>query len=152
MTVYLVHMSYELEDLQGLMNDLSTVGLSRRSLIFKTHYGFGEDLQGENDGVTPLYITSEGADLMEEGGFGKWIKDITFAIIWSNWEDGSIEGKSWTKFPLPAADLVKPGLLMVSLFQSSPRMHFPGELPSKRVKEAYEVMLDQILKIKLKEN
>jgi hypothetical protein len=31
-------------------------------------------------------------------------------------------------------------------------MHFPGELPSKRVKEAYEVMLDQILKIKLKEN
>ncbi len=50
-------MNYELEDLQGLMNDLSTVGLSRRSLVFKTHYGFGEDLQGENDGVNYLYIT-----------------------------------------------------------------------------------------------
>lgn len=144
-------MSYELEDLQGLMNDLSTIGLSRKSLVSKTHYGFGEDLQGVNDGVTPLYITKEGADLMQEGGFGKWIKDITFAIIWSNWEDGSIEGKSWTKFPLPAADLTRPGLLMVSLFQSSPRMHFPGELAPKRVKEAYEVMLDQILRIKLEE-
>ena len=149
--VYLVHMSYELEELQGLMNDLSTIGLSRKSLVFKTHYGFGEDLQGVNDGVTPLYITKEGADLMQEGGFGKWIKDITFAIIWSNWEDGLIEGKSWTKFPLPAADLIRPGLLMVSLFQSSPRMHFPGELPPKRVKEAYEVMLDQILGIKFEE-
>jgi hypothetical protein len=30
-------------------------------------------------------------------------------------------------------------------------MHFPGELPPARVKEAYEVMLDQILKIKLEE-
>ena len=144
-------MSYELEELQGLMNDLSTIGLSRKSLVFKTHYGFGEDLQGVNDGVTPLYITKEGADLMQEGGFGKWIKDLTFAIIWSNWEDGLIEGKSWTKFPLPAADLIRPGLLMVSLFQSSPRMHFPGELAPKRVKAAYEVMLDQILRIKFEE-
>ena len=144
-------MSYELEELQGLMNDLSTIGLSRKSLVFKTHYGFGEDLQGVNDGVTPLYITKEGADLMQEGGFGKWIKDLTFAIIWSNWEDGRPKGTSWTKFPLPAADLVKPGLLRVGLFQSSPRMHFPGELAPKRVKEAYEVMLDQILRIKFEE-
>jgi hypothetical protein len=30
-------------------------------------------------------------------------------------------------------------------------MHFPGELPPKRVKEAYEVMLDQILGIKFEE-
>ena len=144
-------MSYELEELQGLMNDLSTIGLSRKSLVFRTHYGFGENLQGVNDGVTPLYITKEGADLMQEGGFGKWIKDITFAIIWSNWEDGRPKGKSWTKFPLPAADLIRPGLLMVSLFQSSPRMHFPGELAPARVKEAYEVMLDQILGIKFEE-
>ena len=79
-------MSYDLEELQGLMNDLSTIGLSRKSLVFKTHYGFGKDLQGVNDGKTPLYITKEGADLMQEAGFGKWIKDVTFAIIWSNWE------------------------------------------------------------------
>lgn len=146
-------MSYELEELQGLMNDLSTIGLSRRSLVFKTHYGFGENLQGVNDGVTPLYITKEGADLMGEAGFGKWIKDLTFAIIWSNWEDlnGNVFGGSWTKFPLPAADSVSPGLLRVGLFQSSPRMHFPGELPPERVKEAYEVMLGQILRIKFEE-
>ncbi len=139
-------MSYDLEDIQGLMNDLSTIGLSRKSLVFKTHYGYGENLQGINDGVTPLYITKEGADLMEEGGFGKWIKDITFAIIWSNWGNWPKEG-SWTKFPLPAADLVHPGLLRVGLFQSSPRMHFPGELPPARVKEAYNVLTDQILAI-----
>ena len=145
-------MSYELEELQGLMNDLSTIGLSRKSLVFKTHYGFGENLQGVNDGVTPLYITKEGADLMQEAGFGKWIKDVTFAIIWSNWENHPKVGASWTNFPLPAADLVRPGLLRVGLFQSSPRMHFPGELAPKRVKTAYEVMLDQILKIKLKED
>jgi len=150
-----VHMSYELEDLQGLMNDLSTIGLSRKSLVFKTHYGFGEDLQGVNDGVTPLYITKEGADLMQEAGFGKWIKDLTFAIIWSNWENGRpkeipFEG-SWTKVPLPAADLVQPGLLRVGLFQSSPRMHFPGELPPERVKMAYEILMDQILKIRFDE-
>lgn len=146
-------MSYDLEDIQGLMNDLSTIGLSRKSLVFKTHYGFGEDLQGVNDGVTPLYITKEGADLMEEGGFGKWIKGITFAIVWSNWEDlnRNVFGGSWTKFPLPAADLVQPGLLRVGLFQSSPRMHFPGELPPARVKEAYSVLMDQILAIRFKE-
>ena len=146
-------MSYDLEDIQGLMNDLSTIGLSRKSLVFKTHYGFGEDLQGVNDGVTPLYITKEGADLMEEGGFGKWIKGITFAIVWSNWEDlnRNVFGGSWTKFPLPAADLVGPDLLRVGLFQSFPRMHFPGELPPARVKEAYSVLMDQILAIRFKE-
>jgi hypothetical protein len=143
-------MNYELEDIQGLMNDLSTIGLSRKALVFKTHYGFGEDLQGENDGKTPLYITKEGADLMQEAGFGKWIKDITFAIIWSNWEDQPKE-RSWTQFPLPAADLVGPGLLRVGLFQSSPRMHFPGDLPWERVISAYDVLLDQILKIRFGE-
>ena len=142
-------MSYELEDLQGLMNDLSTVGLSRKSLVFKTHYGFGEDLQGINDGVTPLYITNEGADLMHKAKFGRRIKETTFAIIWSNWE--KVPGRSWTETPLPAADLVKPGLLRVGLFQSSPRMHFPGELPPARVKGAYDILTDQILKIKFEE-
>jgi len=150
-SVYLVHMSYDLEDIQGLMNDLSTIGLSRKALVFKTHYGFGEDLKGVNDGKTPLYITKEGADLMQEAGFGKWIKDITFAIIWSNWENQPKE-RSWTQFPLPAADLVRPGLLRVGLFQSSPRMHFPGELPPSRVKEAYDVLTDQILGIRFEED
>lgn len=142
-------MSYEIEDIQGLMNDLSTIGLSRKSLVFKTHYGFGEDLKGVNDGKTPLYITKEGADLMQEAGFGKWIKDLTFAIIWSHWEK-PFEG-SWTKFPLPAADLVKPGIIRVGLFQSSPRMTFPGDLPTERVKEAYDVLLDQIHKVRFGE-
>jgi hypothetical protein len=144
-------MSYELEDLQGLMNDLSTIGLSRKSLVFKTHYGYGENLQGINDGITPLYITKEGADLMEEGGFGKWVKGITFVIIWSYWGNWPKKG-SWTKFPLPAADLVQPGLLRVGLFQSSPRMHFPGELPPARVKEAYNVLTDQILAIQFQKD
>ena len=144
-------MSYELEELQGLMNDLSTIGLSHKSLVFKTHYGFGEDLQGVNDGKTPLYITKEGADLMQEAGFGKWIKDITFAIIWSNWKNHPKVGASWTNFPLPAADLVRPGLLRVGLFQSSPRMYFPGELPPARVKEAYDILTDQILAIRFEE-
>jgi hypothetical protein len=145
-------MNYEIEDIQGLMNDLSTIGLSRKSLVYKTHYGFGEDLKGVNDGVTPLYITREGADLMQETGFGKWIK-LTFAIIWSNWEDlnGNLFGGSWTEFPLPAADLVGSDLLMVTLFQSSPRMTFPGELPSERVKMAYEILMVQILKVKFDE-
>ena len=148
-------MSYSIEDIQGLMNDLSTIGLSRKSLVFKTHYGFGEDLQGTNDGKTPLYITKEGADLMQEAGFGKWSKDVTFAIIWSNWENGRpreipFEG-SWTKVPLPAADLVKPGLLRVGLFQSSPRMHFPGDLPWERVISAYDILTDQILAIRFEE-
>jgi len=132
-------MSYELEELQGLMNDLSTIGLSRKSLVFKTHYGFGEDLQGVNDGVTPLYITKEGADLMQEAGFGKWIKDITFAIIWSNWEGGRPK------------EIPFEGSWRVGLFQSSPRMHFPGELPPARVKGAYDILTDQILKIKFEE-
>lgn len=149
MTVYLVHMNYEIEDIQGLMNDLSTIGLSRKSLVFKTHYGFGEDLQGENDGKTPLYITREGADLMQEAGFGKWIKDITFAIVWSSWEKPLDE--HWTRIPLPAADLVKPDLLRVGLFQSSPRMYFPGDLPWERVISGYDLLLDQILKIKFEE-
>lgn len=147
-------MSYELEELQGLMNDLSTIGLSRKSLVFKTHYGFGEDLKGENDGKTPLYITKEGADLMQEAGFGKWIKGITFAIIWSNWGNGrprEIPFGQWSKVPLPAADLVRPGLLRVGLFQSSPRMHFPGDLPWERVISAYDLLLDQILKIRFEE-
>jgi len=145
-------MSYEIEDIQGLMNDLSTVGLSRKSLVFKTHYGFGEDLKGTNDGETPLYITKEGADLMQEAGFGKWIKDVTFAIVWSNWEGfNTWFGSSWTNFPLPAADLDEPGLLRVGLFQSSPRMSFPGDLPKERVKMAYDVLLDQIHKIKFEE-
>ena len=144
-------MSYSIEDIQGLMNDLSGIGLSRKSLVFKTHYGFGEDLKGVNDGKTPLYITKEGADLMQEAGFGKWIKDLTFAIIWSNWENHPKAGASWTKFPLPAADLVSPGLLRVGLFQSSPRMHFPGDLPPERVKSAYDVLLDQIHKVRFGE-
>ena len=146
-------MNYEIEDIQGLMNDLSTVGLSRKSLVFKTHYGFGEDLKGTNDGETPLYITKEGADLMQEAGFGLWIKGLTFAIVWSNWEDlnGNVFGGSWTKFPLPAADSVSPELLRVGLFQSSPRMSFPGELPKERVKMAYGVLLDQIQGIRFEE-
>ena len=149
-------MNYEIEDIQDLMNTLSGVGLSRKSLVFKKHYGFGEDLKGTNDGKTPLYITKEGADLMQETGFGKWIKDVTFAIIWSIWEDynGSFFGGSWFEFPLPAADLVGPELLRVGLFQSSPRMEFPhgiGGLPPERVKMAYDVLLDQIHKIKFGE-
>ena len=142
-------MSYEIEDLQGLMNDLSTVGLSRKSLVFKTHYGFGEDLQGINDGVTPLYITNEGADLMHEANFGRRIKETTLAIIWSNWE--KVPGRSWTETPLPAADLVGSGLYRVGLFQSSPRSFFPGDLSPVRVKIAYEFLTDQFLSIKLKE-
>ena len=142
-------MSYDIEDIQGLMNDLSGIGLSRKSLVFKTHYGFGQDLQGINDGKTPLYITKEGADLMQEAGFGKWIKDITFAIVWSNWEK-PFDGP-WTKFPLPAADLVGPGILRVGLFQASPRMHFPGDLPTERVKEAYEVIVGQFHKVRFGE-
>ena len=142
-------MNYEIEDIQGLMNDLSTIGLSRKSLVFKTHYGFGEDLKGENDGKTPLYITKEGADLMQEAGFGKWIKNITFAIVWSNWEK-PFDGP-WHKFPLPAADLVQPDLLRVGLFQSSPRMQFPGHLPWERVISAYDVLTDQILAIRFEE-
>lgn len=149
MTVYLVHMSYEIEDLQGLMNDLSDIGLSRRSLVFKTHYGFGEDLQGENDGVNYLYITKEGADLMEEAEFGKWIKGVTFSMHWSNWNTPL---KNWVNFPLPAADLVDSGLLRVGLFQSSPRSFFPGDLSPVRVKIAYEFLTDQFLSIKLKED
>jgi hypothetical protein len=141
-------MSYELEDLQDLMNDLSTVGLSRRSLIFKTHYGFGEDLQGENDGENYLYITKEGADLMEEAEFGKWIKGVTFSMHWSSWNTPL---KNWVNFPLPAADLVDSGLLRVGLFQSSPRSFFPGDLSPVRVKIAYEFLTDQFLSIKLKE-
>ena len=149
-------MNYEIEDIQDLMNTLSGVGLSRKSLVFKKHYGFGEDLKGTNDGKTPLYITKEGADLMQKAGFGKWIKDVTFAIIWSSWEDynGSFFGGSWFEFPLPAADLVGPELLRVGLFQSSPRMEFPhgiGGLPPERVKMAYDVLLDQIHKIKFGE-
>ena len=154
MTVYLdTHMNYEIEDIQDLMNTLSGVGLSRRSLVFKKHYGFGEDLKGTNDGKTPLYITKEGADLMQEAGFGKWIKDTTFAIVWSNWEDlnGNVFGDGWSKFPLPAADRVDSGLLRVGLFQSSPRMTFPGELSPERVRMAFDVLLDQIHKIKLGE-
>ena len=139
-------MSYSIEDIQGLMNDLSGIGLSRKSLVFKTHYGFGEDLKGENDGKTPLYITKEGADLMQEAGFGKWIKDLTFAIVWSHWEK-PFDGP-WHKFPLPAADLVDPGILRVGLFQASPRMHFPGNLPPDRVKEAYEVIVGQFHKVR----
>jgi len=147
--VYLAHMNYEIEDIQGLMNDLSTIGLSRKSLVFKTHYGFGEDLQGVNDGITPLYITNEGADLMHEAKFGRRIKETTLAIIWSNWE--KVPARSWTEIPLPAADLVESGLFRVGLFQSSPRMHFPGDLPSERVKMAYELLLDQIHKIRFDE-
>jgi hypothetical protein len=30
-------------------------------------------------------------------------------------------------------------------------MHFPGELPPERVKMAYELLLDQILKVKFEE-
>lgn len=142
-------MNYEIEDIQSLMNDLSTVGLSRKSLVFKTHYGFGEDLKGVNDGKTPLYITKEGADLMQEAGFGKWIKDVTFAIVWSNW--GKPFDGPWHKFPLPAADLVDPGILRVGLFQASPRMLFPGNLPPDRAKEAYEVIVGQFHKIRFEE-
>lgn len=146
-------MNYEIEDIQGLMNDLSTIGLSKKSLVYKTHYGFGEDLKGTNDGETPLYITKEGADLMEEAGFGRWNKGVTFPINWSRWEDynGRLFGGSWVKFPLPAADSVSPELLRVGLFQSSPRMHFPGDLPPERVKMAYDVLLDQINGIKFEE-
>jgi len=147
--VYLAHMNYEIEDIQGLMNDLSTIGQGKKCLVYKKHYGFGEDLQGVNDGVTPLYITNEGADLMHEAKFGRRIKETTLAIIWSNWE--KVPGRSWTETPLPAADLVESGLYRVGLFQSSPRMHFPGELPPERVKMAYEILLDQILKIKFEE-
>ena len=143
-------MNYDLEDIQGLMNDLSTIGLSRKALVFKTHYGFGEDLKGVNDGKTPLYITKEGADLMQEAGFGKWIKDVTFAIIWSNWENQPKE-RSWTQFPLPAADLIRPGLLRVGLFQSSPRMQFPGHLPWERVISAYEVIVGEFHKVRFGE-
>ena len=141
-------MSYDLEDIQGLMNDISTIGLSRKSLVFKTHYGFGQDLQGENDGKNFLYITKEGADLMEKAKFGSWIMGVTFSMDWTSWDTPP---KNWVEFPLPAADLVRPGLLRVGLFQSSPRMHFPGELPPARVKGAYDILTDQILKIKLEE-
>lgn len=149
MGVYLAHMNYEIEDIQGLMNDLSTIGQGKKCLVYKKHYGFGEDLKGVNDGVTPLYITKEGADLMHEAKFGRRIKETTLAIIWSNWE--KVPGRSWTETPLPAADLVESGLYRVGLFQSSPRMHFPGELPPERVKMAYEILRDQILKIKFEE-
>lgn len=142
-------MSYEIEDIQGLMNDLSTIGQGKKCLVYKKHYGFGEDLKGVNDGVTPLYITNEGADLMHEAKFGRRIRETTLAIIWSNWE--KVPARSWTETPLPAADLVESGLYRVGLFQSSPRMHFPGELPPERVKMAYEILMDQILKVKFDE-
>lgn len=142
-------MSYTDKELQDLTNDLFGLGVSKVKVLSEgTHYGFGPDFKGVNDGKTPLYINKEGADLMEEAGFGKWIKDLTFAIVWSHWEKPF--GGSWTKFPLPAADLVGPGLLRVGLFQASPRMHFPGDLPTERVKEAYEVLLREIKKIKVK--
>jgi len=144
-------MSYTDKELQDLTNDLFGLGVSKVKVLSEgTHYGFGPDFKGENDGKTPLYINKEGADLMQEAGFGKWIKDLTFAIIWSNWKNHPKVGASWTNFPLPAADLVDPGILRVGLFQSSPRMHFPGDLPPERVKSAYEVLLGEIKKIKVK--
>lgn len=142
-------MNYEIEDIQGLMNDLSTIGQGKKCLVYKKHYGFGEDLKGVNDGVTPLYITNQGADLMHEAKFGRRIRETTLAIIWSNWE--KVPARSWTETPLPAADLVESGLFRVGLFQSSPRMHFPGDLPPERVKMAYEILLGQILKVKFDE-
>ena len=142
-------MNFSDEDIQGLMNDLSTVGLSRRALVNKTHYGFGENLKGENDGKTPFYITKEGADLLQEAGFGKWIKGTTFAIVWSNWEKSPT--RSWTQFPLPAADKISEDLLEVTLFQSSPRMHFPGDLPPERVRMGYDLLVDEIKGARLPE-
>lgn len=142
-------MSFSDEDIQGLMNDLSTVGLSHRVLVSKTHYGFGKDLQGENDGKTLFYITKEGADLMQEAGFGKWIKDITFAIVWSNWTKAPF--RSWTETPLPAADKISNNLLEVNLFQASPRMHFPGDLPPERVRMGYDLLVNEIKAVKLPE-
>lgn len=142
-------MNYSDEDIQGLMNDLSTVGLSKRVLVNKTHYGFGRDLQGVNDGETLFYITKEGADMLQEAGFGKWIKGTTFAIIWSNWEKSPT--RSWTQFPLPAADRIPGDLVEVTLFQSSPRMHFPGDLPPHKVREGYNLLVDEIKSVSLDE-
>jgi hypothetical protein len=145
-------MNYEDEDIQNLMNNLSKVGAVKRVLVNKTHYGFGKDLQGVNDGKTPFYITKEGADLLQEGEFGKWIKEQTFAIIWSNWtfpKKRENPNNYWTRFPLPAADRISENLLEVTLFQSSPRMHFPGRLPQEKVKEGYDLLLDEIKKVSL---
>ena len=148
-TVYSTNMSYSIEDIQGLMNDLSGIGLSRKSLVFKTHYGFGEDLKGENDGKTPLCIPKVGADLMQEAGFGKWVKDIIFKIDWENWD--SMEYPKWTHFPVPSGKLLKSGLIRVDLFQSSSRMGFPGNLPPEKVKEAYEVIVGKLHKVRFEE-
>jgi hypothetical protein len=137
-------MNYELEDIQGLMNDLSTVGLSRKSFAFKTHYVFGEDLLGENDGNTPMYITKEGADLLAETKFGTWGKN--FFLKWTKSMLG--EEKYWTRVPVPSTELIRPDLLRVNLFQSSPRMHFPGSIPSIRVKRAYNSLMGEFQKIR----
>jgi hypothetical protein len=145
-------MNYSDEDIQGLMNDLSTVGLSHRVLVNKTHYGFGKDLQGVNDGKTLFYITREGADLLQESEFGKWIRNQTFAINWSKWhfpKKRENPNNYWTRFPLPAADKISENLLEVTLFLSSPRSHFPGRIPQEKVKEGYDLLVDEIKKVKL---
>lgn len=154
MTVYLVHMSYQEEEIQIMMNLLSKVGASNRVLVNKEHYGFGKDLQGANDGKTPLYITKEGADLLQEGGFGKWIKNKTFVIIWSEWYFPNKQDNPnnyWTKFPLPSADRISENLLEVTLFQSSPRIHFPGRLPPERVRMGYDLLVENIKSVKIPE-
>ena len=58
---------YSDEEIEGLLGDLETIG-HKPQLYRGKDFGFGQDLKGENNGVSYLYFTPEGVAFLIENG------------------------------------------------------------------------------------
>jgi hypothetical protein len=147
-TVYLDMEDFEI---QNLMNDLFEIGQNdSKCLVQKVSFGFGEDLQGENDGRTPLYLTRKATEEIEAVDSGKSIKGVSFVLFMTN---NYSTPDSRFRTPL-ASGRFKGDLCQISLFKSVPRAFFPAEgrndeLPESEVIEGYSRVIDWLNSIKI---
>lgn len=147
-TVYLDMEDFEI---QNLMNDLFEIGQAdSKCLIQKVSFGFGKDLQGKNDGRTPLYLTRKATEEIEAADSGKSIRGVSFVLLMPK-----VYSEPDLRFgTLLASGRFKGDLCEISLFKSVPRSFFPAEgrndeLPESEVIECYSRVIDWLNSIKI---
>jgi hypothetical protein len=141
-------------EIQELMGDLFEIGASEsKCLIRKRDWGFGIDLQGENDGRTPIYLKSETADLIEKLEKGKCIRGVALALFWSEFlqTEDKYGREIWPNGHFSS----QTNLWEISLFRYTPRESFPlsigAPMSEEGVQEGYKLVSEFLSGIKITE-
>ena len=174
-----IYEEYSDEDLNDLIDDLSTVG-HKHKLVQGEDFGFGPDLKGENDGKTLLFLTSWAIEQLRKTPMiykYEYIasKDRRTELSWFRWPeygnayDGRIpipkleksEELKSIEYPpkkgFTAGSAPVKGMWFVSLSSTRSGRSFPLEtfdaknmfISSKKVAPIYDIIVDKIKNVNI---